>query len=129
VDTEKPVLSASTLRDFGKWLALHNPASFGRLAIDFLCTLAEVDHDAGGYILGLIISRELGASGLSIAVDEAERALASWDVDRAKERLESIKAWLRVIESATSPEKLELLEMKAAESRLLNMASPSTFAM
>lgn len=129
VTDDRRILSASALRDFGKWLAVHNPGQFGRLVADFLYTLAEVDPDASEYVLAVIVSRELRALSLAMMLDETETALASADISRVQERLGLIKAWLRGIETAASQEKLDLLETKEREARLANMASPSAFAM
>jgi hypothetical protein len=104
-----PLDPITAILDSAKRLALHDPDAFGKFVVEILCQLAELDRDAYDYLLGGMISRELLAAGLLVALEQAKQALASGDALRVVERVNAIESWVRTIEHLGSRERVEAL--------------------
>jgi hypothetical protein len=62
-------------------LAAQNPEVFGRLVVEILCRLADLDRDAYEFLVGGMVSRELCGAGLLVALEQARQALALGKTD------------------------------------------------
>jgi hypothetical protein len=98
-------------------LATANPEAFGKLVVEILCKLAELDRDAYEYLIGGMISRELCAAGLQVALEQAKQALSLGNTGRVEERISAIEDWLRAVETLGSRERFELLLAEEQETR------------
>ena len=99
----------SAILDFIQPLATQNPEAFGRFIVAILCKLAELDRDAYEYFLSGMVSRELLAAGVLVALEQVKQALASGDINGALERVNAIEGWVRLVEYQGSQERLEHL--------------------
>ena len=107
-------------------LAAQNPEAFGELTTTILCKLAELDRDAYEYLMNRVISQELCAAGLKVALEQAKQALSLGDTDRVVERVNAIEGWLCTMEYLGSRERLELL---LTQERKLVATPPQTYLM
>jgi len=112
---DRPV-SASAILESIQALARQNPEAFGKLVVQTLCTLADLDRDAYDFLVGGMFSRELRAAGLKVALEQAKQALSLGRSDRVEERLSAIEGWVRSAEYLGSRERLELLAADEQES-------------
>jgi hypothetical protein len=103
---ENPV---SAILESIRLLSKQEPAVFGQLVVEILCKLAELDRDAYEYLMSGVVSRELHAAGMRVALAQAKQALSLGNADRAEERLGAIEAWLHTIEYLGSRERLDIL--------------------
>jgi hypothetical protein len=117
---------ASTILESIQSLARQNPEAFGALVIEILCKLAEWDRDAYEYLMSGVISRELRAAGLTVALEQAKQAFLLGNTDRAEERLSAIEGWLRTLEYLGARERLELL---LAQEQKIGATSAQTYVM
>jgi hypothetical protein len=103
---ENPV---SAILESIRSLSEQNPGAFGQLVVELLCKLAEMDHDAYEYLMSGVVSRELHAAGMRVALAQAKQALSLGNTNRAEERLGAIEAWLHTVEYLGSRERLDIL--------------------
>jgi hypothetical protein len=108
-------VSASAILESVQSLARQNPEAFGKLVVQILCTLADLDRDAYDFLVGGMFSRELRAAGLNVALEQAKQALSLGRSDRVEERLSAIETWVRSAEYLGSRERLELLTVDEQE--------------
>jgi hypothetical protein len=73
-----------------------------------------------------VISRELRAAGLTVALEQAKQAFLLGNTDRAEERLSAIEGWLRTLEYLGARERLELL---LAQEQKIGATSAQTYVM
>lgn len=121
--------SFSAILDFVQSLAPQDGEAFGRFIVAILCKLAELDRDVYEYFLSGVVSRELLAAGLLVALEQVKQALASGDDNRALERVNAIEGWVRTIEYQGSQERLELLLAEEPKGALTGVGSPPTRVM
>jgi hypothetical protein len=119
----------SVILDFVQPLATQNPEAFGRFVVAILCKLAEMDRGAYEYFLSGMVSRELLAAGLLVALEQAKQALSSGEINRALERVNAIEGWVHTIEYQGSRENLERLQAEDQEAALAVVGSPPTYVM
>jgi hypothetical protein len=110
------VPDAAAVLDSIQRLAAQDPATFRKLVVEVLCTLAEVNRNAYEYLISGIMAREMEMAGFLVALEEAKQALASGFPDRASERLSVASLWLNSVEYLGSRKRLEFLV--AEEQRL-----------
>ncbi|MGH9546638.1 MAG: hypothetical protein ACRD23_15630 [Terriglobales bacterium] len=118
--------SASAILESIHSLARQNPEAFGELVVKILCKLAEWDRGAYEYLMSGVVSRELRAAGLLVALEQAKQALSQGHADRVEERVSAIEGWVHAIEYLGSQERLELL---LAQEQKPGAASPQTYLM
>jgi len=106
--SDRPRVSASGILDSVHLLATESPEAFGKLVVEILCKLAEVDRDAYEYLVGGMISREQCSAGLKVALEQAKQALTLGHTDRVEERISAIEDWIRAVEYLGSQGRLEL---------------------
>ncbi len=96
------------------------------MVFEALSKLAELDRDAYEYLMGGVISQELRAAGLLVALEQVKQALASGNIDHVAERVTAIEGWVRTIEYLGLRERLELL---LAQEQKPVATSPQTYIM
>ena len=119
-------VSASAILESVHLLATENPEAFGKLVVEILCTLAELDRDAYEHLVGGMISREQRSAGLKVALEQAKQALTLGHTDRVEERISAIEAWICAIEWLGSRRTVELA---SAEERDAKPGSPHLYVM
>jgi hypothetical protein len=107
-------------------LAAQNSEAFGDLVVKILCTLAELDRAAYECLMGGMISRELSAAGLSVALAQAKQAFSRGQYDRSEERITAIEQWLHSVEGLGSRERLEI---RSAEEPATRTTPPHSYVM
>lgn len=110
-------VSAEAILESIQLLAAQNPEAFGKVVVEILCELAEVDRDAYEYLVGGMISREQRSAGLKVALEQARQALVLGHADRVEERITAIEGWIRAVEYLASRERLELLSAGEQEAK------------
>lgn len=97
---------ASEILESIQLLATQDPEAFGELVVKILCKLAELDRETYEYLMGVMISRELRAAGLKVALEQAKQSLSLGHKDLVAERLSVIEGWACMVEYLGSREKL-----------------------
>lgn len=118
--------SASAILEPIQRLTTQNPEAFGELVVQILCKFAELDREAYEYLMAGVISQELRAAGLLVALEQVKQALASGNIDGVRERVTAIEGWVRRIEYLGSRERLDLL---LAQEQKPGATSPQTYIM
>ena len=113
-------VSTSAILDSVQSLATQDPAAFGKLVVEILWKLAEFDRDAYECLMGRVISQELHAAGLKIALEQAKEALSLGHSGRVEERVTAIEGWIRSVEYLGSRERFELLSAGEQEAKPTN---------
>lgn len=90
--------SAIEILESVELLATKDPEAFGELVVKILCKLAELDRDTYEYLMGVMISRELRAAGLKVALEQAKQSLSLGHKDLIAERLSAIEGWACMVE-------------------------------
>jgi hypothetical protein len=90
-------------------LATQDPEAFGEIVVKILCKLAELERDTYEYLMGVMISRELRAAGLKVALEQAKQSLSLGHRDLIAERLSAIEGWACMVEYLGSRERLARL--------------------
>lgn len=119
----------ATLLDWAHWMATQDPEAFGRLVVEILRKVADLDRDVYECLWGGMISGELQAAGLLVALEQAKQALSSGDIDRVRERVGAIEGWVRTIEYLGSRDRLAILAGERGESPTEGVRSPNAYVM
>ena len=108
---ENTITVASILQS-AKLLALRSPEEFGDLVVMVLRTLADFDSDAYELFVSGIVSRELRAAGLKVALEQTNQALSLGRIDSAEERVTAISEWVSRLEALSLRLRLQADEVE-----------------